>query len=182
MNIDKNATSTKLLWVDLEMTGLDPADHVIIEVAAQVTDWNFTVLGTYSAVINHPDAVLDKANEVAKQMHTTNGLFERVRTEGLPEAEVKRQLADFIRTHFGDEPAVLSGNSIHQDRRFIRQWWPEVDSLLHYRMLDVTAWKLVMEGKYGVRFDKQEHHLASTDVGESIAELEYYIAWLKDHS
>jgi len=180
MQIDNHAGSTKLLWVDLEMTGLDPAKHVIIEVAAQVTDWDFTVLGTYAAIISHPDDVLNDAHEVAKQMHTANGLFERIRTEGRPEREVVHEFTDFIRAQFGEEPAVLAGNSIHQDRRFIREQWQSVENLLHYRMLDVSAWKLVMQGKYGVQFEKQEHHLASTDIGESIAELQYYLAWLRD--
>ena len=92
-----------------------------------------------------------------------------------------RELAEFIKANFGDEPAVLAGNSIHNDRRFIKKWWPEVDGLLHYRMLDVSSWKLVLQGKYGVPFEKQETHRAAADIRESIAELQFYLAWLQDH-
>lgn len=180
MEIDKHAVSTKLLWVDLEMTGLDPERHVITEVAAEVTDWNFNTLGTYEAIIFHPDDVLDQANDWTKAQDAVSGLFNQVRTEGRPEQDVQRELAEFIRKQFGDEPAVLAGNSIHQDRRFIRQWWSDVEALLHYRMLDVTGWKVVLEGKYGVRFEKQEQHRAGADIHESIAELQYYLEWLQD--
>jgi len=181
MEIDKHAASTKLLWVDLEMTGLDVDEHVITEVAVEVTDWEFKTLATYEAVIFHPDDVLDKANEFSKQMDTQNGMFKEIREKGRPEQDVVRELAEFIKANFGDEPAVLAGNSIHNDRRFIKKWWPEVDGLLHYRMLDVSSWKLVMQGKYGVPFEKQETHRAAADIRESIAELQFYLAWLQDH-
>jgi oligoribonuclease len=180
MNIDKHGTSTKLLWVDLEMTGLDPERHVITEVAVEVTDWEFKTLATYEAIIFHPDDVLDQANDWTKEQDLKNGFLDQVRKQGRPEQDVMRELAEFIRTQFGDEPAVLAGNSIHQDRRFIRQWWPDVEALLHYRMLDVSSWKLVMGGKYGVDFQKQEQHRAAADIRESITELQYYLQWLRD--
>jgi oligoribonuclease len=181
MDIDKKAASTKLLWMDLEMTGLDPEQHVITEVAVKVTDWDFKTLGTYEAVIFHPDDVLDKANEWTKEQDVKNGLFDQVRASNRHEQDVVRELAEFIRGQFGDMPAILAGNSIHQDRRFIRQWWPEVEQLLHYRMLDVSSWKIVMCDKYGLAFDKQEQHRAAGDISESIAELQYYLEWLRDH-
>lgn len=180
MEIDKHAATTKLLWVDLEMTGLDIDEHVITEVAVEVTDWNFRTLATYEAIIHHSDEVLDRANEWCKAQDIKSGLFERVRTEGRPEHEVVRELVELIQTQFGDEPAVLAGNSIHNDRRFIKKWWPEVDALLHYRMLDVSSWKLVLQGKYGVAFEKQEQHRAAIDIRESITELQYYLEWLAD--
>jgi len=182
MKIDKDAKSTKLLWMDLEMTGLDPKQHVITEVGVVVTDWEFTTLGTYEAIIFHPEEVLDKANDWVKQQDLSGGLLDEVRSHGRPEAEVLHELAAFIHEQFGDEPAVLAGNSIHQDRRFIREWWPDIDGLLHYRMLDVSSWKLVMGDKYGVTFAKREQHRAVEDIHESIAELQYYLAWLKDSS
>lgn len=180
MQIDKHAASTKLLWVDLEMTGLDPEHHVITEVAVEVTDWSFKTLGTYEAVIFQSDEALDRANDWTKEQDLTSGLFDQVRANGRPEQDVVQELVKFIQTQFGGEPAVLAGNSIHQDRRFIRKWWPEVDALLHYRMLDVSSWKLVLESKYGVTFEKQERHRAAIDIRESIAELEYYLDWLAD--
>jgi len=180
MEIDKHAVSTKLLWVDLEMTGLDVNEHVITEIAAEVTGWDFKTIATYEAVIFHPDDVLDKANEFSKQMDAQNGMFNEIRTKGRPEQDVVREFAEFIRTNFAGEPAVLAGNSIHNDRKFIAKWWPEVNDLLHYRMMDVSSWKLVMEGKYGVQFEKQETHRAAVDIRESIAELQFYLDWLQD--
>lgn len=181
MEIDKKAVSTKLLWVDLEMTGLDVNEHVIIEVAAEVTDWTFKTLASYEAVVRQPDDVLERANPWAKEQHAKSGLTERVRTEGRPEQDVIHELIGFIQAQFGGEPAVLAGNSIHNDRAFIRKWWPEVDGLLHYRMLDVSSWKLVMQGKYGVEFDKKDAHRAFDDIQASIAELQFYLAWLRDY-
>lgn len=165
--------------MDLEMTGLDPQQHVITEVAVEVTDWEFKTLGTYEAVISHPDAVLNKASDWVKAQNAQNGLFDQIRNNGRPEKQVVQELVAFIRQQFGDEPAILAGNSIHQDRRFIRQWWPEVDRLLHYRMLDVSSWKVVMGDKYGLAFDKQEQHRAAGDIRESITELQYYLEWAK---
>ena len=181
MEIDKKAPSTKLLWVDLEMTGLDVDEHVIIEVAAEVTDWNFKTLASYEAVVTHSDDVLARSNPWARDQHLKSGLTERVRSEGRPEQAVIRELADFITAQFGSEPAVLAGNSIHNDRLFIKKWWPEVDSLLHYRMLDVSAWKLVMQNKYDVAFEKKDAHRAFDDIQASIAELQYYLEWCKAH-
>jgi oligoribonuclease len=180
MNTDKEAQSMKLLWMDLEMTGLDPEQHVITEIAVEITDWDFTTLATYEAVIFQPDEVLDKSSEWVKNQDIQSGLFDHVRTKGRPEQEVVRELVQLIKHEFGDASVMLAGNSIHQDRRFIRKWWPEVEALLHYRMLDVSSWKVVMAGKYGVGFEKQEQHRAAVDIRESIAELEYYLAWLKD--
>ena len=181
VEIDKNAVATKLLWVDLEMTGLDPEQHVILEVAAIVTDFDFNKSASYEAVISQPEEVLGRANEWAANQHEQSGLLARVRTEGRPEQEVITEFARFITDTFGAEPAVLAGNSIHNDRIFIRKWWPQVEALLHYRMLDVSSWKLVMQGKFGVMFEKADVHLAANDIQASIAELEHYLAWLKTH-
>lgn len=179
MIIDKNAIPTKLLWIDLEMTGLDSQNDVIIEVAAEVTDFNFKTLASYEAVIHHDDVVLDKANEWAKAQHAKSGLTERVRTEGRDERDVVHELVGFIQAQFGDEPAVLAGNSIHNDRNFIKRWWPEVEDVLHYRMLDVSAWKVLMQAKYDTSFEKKEVHRAFDDIQASIAELQHYLAYFE---
>ena len=173
--IDKNAVPTKLLWVDLEMTGLDTEKDVIIEVAIEVTDFDFKTLASYEAVIHHSDEILENANEWAKAQHAASGLTERVRTEGRPERDVVHEMVGFIQAQFGDEHAVLAGNSIHNDRNFIKRWWPEVDELLHYRMLDVSALKILMQAKYDVKFEKKEVHRAFDDIQASIAELQHYL-------
>ncbi len=179
MIIDKNAVPTKLLWVDLEMTGLDSSKDVILEVAAEVTDFNFKTLASYEAVVNHPEAVLGSMNEWAAAQHQASGLTERARSQGRPESEVKHELVGFIKAQFGDEPAVMAGNSIHNDRLFIKRWWPEVDELLHYRMLDVSSFKVLMQGKYDVKFEKNDAHRAFDDIQASIAELQNYLEWFK---
>jgi oligoribonuclease len=176
---DKHAIPKKLLWVDLEMTGLDPNKDVILEVAAEVTDFHFKTLASYEAVIHQPDRKLRHANEWAKAQHEKSGLSARVRSQGRPEKDVVHELVGFIKAEFGDEPAILAGNSIHNDRIFIKRWWPEVDVLLHYRMLDVTSLKIFMMGKYGVEYEKREMHRAFDDIQASIAEWQYYLELLK---
>lgn len=182
MNNDKNVAPSKFLWVDLEMTGLDSQQDVILEVAVEVTDANFKTFASYEAIINHPDHILDGANDWAKNQHAISGLTERVRREGRPEQDVVHELVGFIQAQFGGEPAVLAGNSIHNDRQFIKHWWPEVEALLHYRMLDVSAWKVVMNAKYGVEFEKNDAHRAFDDIQASIAELQYYLEWFKSNA
>ncbi len=177
MIIDKQAAATKLLWLDLEMTGLDPRGDCILEIAAEVTDFNFKTLASYEAVIRQPQEKLDLMNDWCKQQHAASGLLDRIAREGRPEKEIVHELIGFIRAQFDDEPAVLAGNSIHNDRNFIKHWWPEVDVLLHYRMLDVSSIKVLMQSKYGVVFNKREVHRAFDDVQASIAELQHYLEW-----
>ncbi len=176
--IDKALLPTKLLWVDLEMTGLDPREHVIVEVAAEITDFNFATLASYEALVLQPEDKLTTMDPWAQAQHDASGLTERVRTQGKTERDVIHELAGFIQAQFGDEPAILAGNSIHNDRIFIKQWWPEVDALLHYRMLDVSAWKVFMQGRHSVQYEKKNTHRAFDDIQASIAELQYYLEWL----
>lgn len=178
-NIDKDKLPTKLLWVDLEMTGLDTAKDVILEVAAEVTDFDFKTLASYEAVIKQSDEVLEGMNDWSKQQHAQSGLTERVKTEGRSENEVIHELIGFITAQFGEEPAVLAGNSIHNDRGFIQSRWPEVEKLLHYRMLDVSSYKIIMQTKYGVEYKKREVHRAFDDIQASIAELQHYLQFMK---
>lgn len=169
----KHTVATKLLWVDLEMTGLDPETDRILEIAAIVTDFNFKEYGRFESAVHQDISVLNNMNEWARNTHNASGLIKRV-ANAPSEKKVTSDFIKFIKKHFS-EPAVLAGNSIHQDRRFIRKWWPEIDTLLHYRMLDVSSWKVVMEGKYSTKFEKKETHRALDDIEESIAELNYYL-------
>lgn len=181
MIASKNIKPTKLCWVDLEMTGLDSTRDVILEIAVEVTDFDFKTLASYEALVTHSDEILDGMTEWPKQQHGASGLTERVRTQGRPEEEVKHELIGFIKAQFGDEPAILAGNSIHNDRIFIKKWWPEVDALLHYRMLDVTSFKILMQGKYDYEYEKKDVHRAFDDIQASIAELQHYLEWFKRH-
>jgi len=172
----KQKMSKYILWVDLEMTGLDPAKDKILEVAAIVTDWDFNEIASYDAVIHQPDSVLSTMNEWCIEQHGASGLTERVRASQLSEAKAEAQLIAFAKRHCGEsEKILLCGNSIHMDRRFLEQQWTSFDELLHYRMLDVSAWKVVFEGKYRKKFAKPEDHRALADIRGSIMELKYYL-------
>lgn len=167
-----------ILWMDLEMTGLDPIEDRILEVGAIITDWNFKEIAVYEAVKKVGPVLMrrrmvgqfwDEFPEVrdalsAQNEHGKNGRI------------VENELLAFIDEHIGEEGKVLlAGNSIHQDRRFIAQEWPRLDARLHYRMLDVSAWKVVFEGKFGKKFAKPEAHRALEDIRGSIDELRYYL-------
>ncbi|QYJ02748.1 oligoribonuclease [Nocardioides panacisoli] len=178
--------SAALLWVDLEMTGLDPVEDRILEVAAIATDWDFTTLDTYEAVKQCGPALMKKrmvgdfweANAAVRE-----ALLEQ-NEHGKNGRTVENELLDFVDEHFGDgaTKVVLAGNSIHQDRKFIANEWPRLDSRLHYRMLDVSAWKVVFEGKYDERFAKAGAHRALADIEESIAEMQHYLSFVGERT
>lgn len=180
--IDKKASPTKLLWVDLEMTGLDPLEDVIIEVAAEITDFNFKTLASYEAIVQQPkDIVIDRMqkNTWWADYPENRDEFVRKMDTAKPSGQVEQELIALLAGHFGNEPAVLAGNSIHNDRNFIKQWWPELDLKLHYRMLDVSSWKVFMQAKHDVQFEKKEVHRAFDDIQASIAELQHYLEWFQ---
>lgn len=179
---DKNAVPTKLFWVDLEMTGLDPAKDLILEVAAEITDFNFKTLASYEARVKQPrEAVAQRmqSNIWWKDFPANRDEFLNKLDDGKPSKQVEQELITFISEQFGDEPAVLAGNSIHNDRQFIKLAWPSLDLKLHYRMLDVSSFKVLMQGKYGVMYEKKDVHRAFDDIQASIAELQHYLDWFK---
>jgi len=183
--IDKKAVPTKLLWVDLEMTGLDANQDVILEVAAEVTDFNMVTLASYEARVQQPrEVVVDRMqkNNWWADFPANRDDFVSKLSSGKPSDQVEQELITLLQEHFGDEPAVLAGNSIHNDRNFIKQWWPAFDLKLHYRMLDVSAWKVFMQGRHGVEFEKKDVHRAFDDIQASIAELQFYLEWFKENS
>lgn len=172
----------KILWVDLEMTGLLPRDDVILEIAAIVTDWDFIEVATYEAVVKQDATFLHermqvdfwRENSAARdQLMAQNG-------NGKSLKDVEKELQRFINRHIGEnEKVLLAGNSIHQDRQFIDFWWPDFAAKLHYRMLDVSAWKVVFEGRFRKKFAKAETHRALSDIRGSIEELKYYLKKVK---
>lgn len=175
---------TKLLWVDLEMTGLDPQKDLILEVAAEVTDFNFKTLASYEARVKHDSkkvAARMQANIWWKDFPANRDEFLNKLEQGKSLSEIEQELIELVEHNFGDEPAILAGNSIHNDRNFIKKWWPTFDLRLHYRMLDVSALKVLMQGKFGVQFEKKEVHRAFDDIQASIAELQSYLDWFKNN-
>lgn len=185
MSTESKKFPTKLLWVDLEMTGLVPSKDVILEVAAIVTDFDFTVLETYEQRIVQDKAVVEMrmdANPWWKDYKGNRKQFIKKLEEGKSLAAVEQDLLDIVAKHFPDERAVLAGNSIYNDRLFIKQWMPKLDAVMHYRMLDVSSFKILMQGKHGEEFKKQALHRALDDIQASISELEYYLDWFKKHA
>lgn len=173
----------RILWVDLEMSGLDANDDIILEVAAVITDWDFHEIAVYEGVVGHDEKLLRRklaANAFWEtQPESRDGLIAQ-NASGRPLQKIEDELLTFINKHFDqDQPVLLAGNSIHMDRRFITAQWPKLDARLHYRMLDVTAWKVVFEGKFGKKFAKPEEHRALGDIRGSIMELQYYLGKLK---
>jgi oligoribonuclease len=183
--IDKHRFPTKLFWVDLEMTGLDVVSDVILEVAAEVTDFNFKTLASYEATVKQPkDIVVDRMQKNIwwADFPKNRDQFINKLDMGKESSQVEAELIELLDDQFGDEPAILSGNSIHNDRNFIKYWWPSLDLKLHYRMLDVSSLKILMQGKHHTEFEKKEVHRAFDDIQASIAELQYYLDWLQTDS
>jgi oligoribonuclease len=170
----------KILWIDLEMTGLDPIEDRILEVAAIVTDWEFNEVATYQAVKKVGPSLMKSRMKVSQDFWDANpdarDALVAQNLTGKNGRTVENELRGFSDLHFApDERILLAGNSIHQDRKFIENEWGRLNSRLHYRMLDVSAWKVVFEGKYRKKFAKPETHRALEDIRGSIEELQYYL-------
>jgi len=170
----------KLLWVDLEMTGLEPDKDKILEVAAIATDMELNEVARYEAVIK-VDEKLMKSRMVGdfweKNQTSRDALIAQNET-GKPVQEVEEDLLKFIDKNCTKE-LYLAGNSIHQDRKFIEREMPELNKRLHYRMLDVSAWKIYFENALKKKFTKPENHRALDDINGSIEELKWYLTFLK---
>ncbi len=178
----KDEIPSKLLWLDLEMTGLDPNLDLILEVAIEVTDFNFNTLQTYEAKLKQNKAKVLKRiqkNNWWADFPSNRDEFINMAENGKDQTIVINEIISIIENNFGGKSAVLAGNSIYNDRAFIKSYWPEVDVKLHYRMLDVSSFKLLMQGKYGVIYEKKEVHRAFDDIQASIAELQFYLDWFE---
>ena len=168
----------KLLWVDLEMTGLDPVEDRILEVAVIATDWDFKEIARYEAAKRVESELIDRrmVGEFWEKYSQVKSQLVEQNENGRDGQVVEDELLAFIDEYFDSgERVLLAGNSIHQDRKFIEREWPRLDARLHYRMLDVSAWKVVFEGKYRKKFTKPEAHRALEDIKGSIEEIKYYL-------
>ncbi|MBR5647566.1 oligoribonuclease [Candidatus Saccharibacteria bacterium] len=170
----------KLLWIDLEMTGLDPEKDKILEVAAIATDMDLNEMATYEAVIKVDDELIKErmVGEFWERNKESRDALVAQNKNGKPVKEVERELVDFLDNNFGKE-IYLAGNSIHQDRKFIEREMPDLNKRLHYRMLDVSAWKIYFENALDKKYTKRDAHRALDDINGSIEELKWYLTFLK---
>ena len=170
----------KLLWIDLEMTGLDPAKDRICEVAAIATDMKLNEIASYEAVVKVPEELMSErmVGEFWEKNSKSRDALKAQNQDGKPVKEVEQELIDFIDKNCTKE-IYLAGNSIHQDRKFIEREMPELNSRLHYRMLDVSAWKIYFENALNKKFIKPENHRALDDIKGSIEELKWYLTFMK---
>ena len=169
---------TPLVWVDMEMSGLDPERERILEVAIVVTDAELNVVAEAPVwVVHQPDALLDAMDSWNKGTHGKSGLIDKVRASKFGEAEVEAAIVEFLKPLVAPGTAPLAGNTVHQDRRFMARYMPAFEKYLHYRIVDVSTLKeLAKRWRPDVlaTLVKESKHEALADVHESIAELRHY--------
>lgn len=167
-----------LIWIDLEMTGLDPATDRIIEIATVVTDKHLNEIAEGPVLaIHQPEAIMVEMDAWNTRQHSESGLWERVRESEISEAEAEQETLDFLKRHVPSRSSPMCGNSICQDRRFMARLMPRLEAFFHYRQIDVTTLKeLARRWNPGLlsEFDKDPRHLALDDIRDSIRELKFY--------
>ena len=167
-----------LVWIDLEMTGLDPERERIIEVATLITDNELNVLAEGPVfAVHQPESLLEAMDEWNQKTHGESGLVERIRQSRIDTAEAERQTLEFLKAHVVAGASPMCGNSVHQDRRFLEREMPELLAFFHYRNLDVSTLKeLAKRWNPGALagFSKRNTHQALDDIRESVAELAHY--------
>jgi len=167
-----------LIWIDLEMTGLDTNNDSIIEIATIVTDGNLNILAEGPIVaIHQSDEALEAMDEWNTRQHGGSGLAERVRNSVINEAEAERQTLEFLEQYVPAGVSPMCGNSICQDRRFMARIMPQLEAYFHYRNLDVSSLKELAKRwapKVEKSFKKKSSHLAMDDIKDSIRELQHY--------
>ena len=169
--------NNKLVWIDLEMTGLDPENCVILEIATVVTDDKLELIAEGpNIVINHPGEVLMTMEEWSRINHKASGLLDRVKASPYETRRAEKETLDFVSAHCKKGESPLCGNSIWQDRRFLIKYMPHLEEFFHYRIIDVSSIKELVARWYPSlpQFTKQKSHLALSDILESINELKYY--------
>lgn len=167
-----------LLWLDLEMTGLDPQTDTILEIATLITDSELVEVSEGPVLaIHHPDSVLEKMNEWCQRTHHQSGLTERVKTSTITLAEAEQKTLEFASQYLEPQVSPLCGNSIWQDRRFLAKYMPSLESFCHYRIIDVSTLKELARRwrpELLAKVKKADRHEALADIRESVAELQLY--------
>lgn len=168
-----------LVWIDLEMTGLDPNKDSILEIATLITDNNLGLIAKGpELVIHQSNTVLEAMNDWCKKQHGKTGLTEAVRASTISLEEAERQTLEFIQTYCKKESSPLCGNTVYQDRAFLRKYMPKIDQFLHYRIVDTSSVKELVKRWYPkdplTEFKKSDTHRALADIQESVNELKQY--------
>lgn len=178
MNAAKAKQNDNLIWIDLEMTGLDPDNDLIIEIATVVTDKHLELLAEGPVfAIHQSDDILAGMDEWNTKQHGASGLTERVRQSAVTEADAEQATLRFLRDYLDAGQSPMCGNSICQDRRFLVRYMPELAAFFHYRNLDVSSFKILAQlwqPQLAAKFEKEPTHLALADIHDSIRELAFY--------
>lgn len=168
----------RLVWVDMEMSGLLPETDRILEIAMIVTDGDLNIVAEGPVLVVHQeDVVLDRMDAWNKGTHGKSGLIDKVKASTLTEAEVEAECLAFLKQHVKSSISPMCGNTIHQDRRFMNRYMPKLEAYFHYRNIDVSTIKELCkrwQPEIAKGFSKQQAHTALADIIESVEELRYY--------
>lgn len=168
----------RLVWVDMEMSGLFPETDRILEIAMIVTDGDLNIVAEGPVLVVHQeDAVLDRMDAWNKGTHGKSGLIDKVKASTLTEADVEAECLAFLKQHVKSSISPMCGNTIHQDRRFMNRYMPKLEAYFHYRNIDVSTIKELCkrwQPEVAKGFSKQQAHTALADIIESVEELRYY--------
>lgn len=173
----KDVKTERLVWIDLEMTGLNLEKDHIVEIASVITDTDLNIVSTGPDIVIHQsDEEIDAMDEWCKKTFAGNGLIDRMKESQITVAEAERQILEFIKQHCLAGTSPLCGNSVYNDRMFIKTFMKELNSYLHYRLIDVSTMKeLYRRWKpEAPQYVKKDTHLALADIKESIEELKFY--------
>ncbi len=170
-------THDRLVWIDLEMTGLDYYKDVVLEIATIITDADLNIIATGpNLVVHHPDEVLENMNTWCIEQHAKTGLTQKVKDSTFSLEQAEEETLKFLEQHCNKSTAPLCGNSVWFDKLFLKKDMPAIFDFLHYRVVDVTAFKIMLNmwSKQQIEFSKKNTHRALDDIKESIEELKFY--------